>query len=164
MPKVNLSADPIHAKEFIKSLNVQFAEYVKGLRRKFDLGKIGIRSDLRELSGTPLQKSVWRELLTIPYGEVISYEELAKRVGNPNAVRAVASAVGDNPLCIVIPCHRILPKSSIEKLEKMAKLRKNAEMVKPELLKRALSAPVKVGGYAYGSDIKEALLRIEGVL
>lgn len=57
---------------------------------------------------TPLQRDVWRALQNIPYGTTISYAELARRSGHPRAVRAVASAVGKNPLSIIIPCHRVI--------------------------------------------------------
>ncbi len=58
--------------------------------------------------GTPFQRKVWDELCKIPYGETISYGELAKRIGNPNASRAVGLANGSNPIPIVIPCHRVI--------------------------------------------------------
>lgn len=58
--------------------------------------------------GTPFQQKVWRELLRIPKGKTITYKELAKRVGKPRAVRAVANAVGANPLPETIPCHRVV--------------------------------------------------------
>ena len=58
--------------------------------------------------GTPFQQSVWNELCGIPYGETISYGELAKRVGNPKASRAVGAANGQNPIPIIIPCHRVI--------------------------------------------------------
>jgi methylated-DNA-[protein]-cysteine S-methyltransferase len=61
--------------------------------------------------GTQFQQEVWRQLLTIPYGETISYGELARRVGNPRASRAVGAANGRNPLPIVIPCHRVIGAS-----------------------------------------------------
>lgn len=70
--------------------------------------------ELREFStpvrstGTPFQQKVWAELRRIPYGQTISYAELAARVGNPNASRAVGSANGRNQVCIVIPCHRVI--------------------------------------------------------
>ena len=63
---------------------------------------------LSKLNGTKFQKSVWAELLKIRRGEVITYKELAKRVGKPKAVRAVANAVGANPLPVKIPCHRVV--------------------------------------------------------
>jgi methylated-DNA-[protein]-cysteine S-methyltransferase len=58
--------------------------------------------------GTAFQQTVWRELQRIPYGETISYAELARRVGNPKAVRAVGLANGANPISILIPCHRVI--------------------------------------------------------
>lgn len=59
-------------------------------------------------SGTPFQCRVWGALCEIPYGVTVSYSELARRIGNPAAVRAVASAVGANPLSIIVPCHRVI--------------------------------------------------------
>lgn len=151
-------------KESLKSLNSQFAEYTIGKRKKFDLKKIGLHPDLRELKaagcGTDLQIRVWQELLRIPYGAVISYEELAKRAGKPKAVRAVASAVGKNPLYILIPCHRVLPKSGVAALAAISKTP----------FKTSSGAPLKtmqhidVGEFALGADIKEALLQIENVI
>ena len=61
--------------------------------------------------GTPFQERVWRGLLTIPYGQTLSYEELAERAGHPGAQRAVGSANGRNRIAIVIPCHRVINKS-----------------------------------------------------
>jgi len=58
--------------------------------------------------GTPFQQAVWQRLCTIPYGGTISYGELARRMGNPNASRAVGLANGSNPIPIVIPCHRVI--------------------------------------------------------
>jgi methylated-DNA-[protein]-cysteine S-methyltransferase len=59
-------------------------------------------------SGTPFQKTVWQELRRIPYGETISYLELAKRIDNEKAVRAVGMANGANPIAIIVPCHRVI--------------------------------------------------------
>ena len=59
-------------------------------------------------SGTPFQQSVWSALCGIPYGETVSYAEIARRVGRPSAVRAVGAANGANPIAIVIPCHRVI--------------------------------------------------------
>jgi methylated-DNA-[protein]-cysteine S-methyltransferase len=58
--------------------------------------------------GAPFQQRVWAELLKIPYGSTISYGELARRIGNPKAARAVGSANGDNPISIIVPCHRVI--------------------------------------------------------
>ncbi len=81
----------------------QLAEYFAGRRRTFDLPL--------HAEGTPFQKKVWAALLTINYGETISYGELARRIGQPKAARAVGLANGRNPLSIFIPCHRVVGKS-----------------------------------------------------
>jgi methylated-DNA-[protein]-cysteine S-methyltransferase len=60
------------------------------------------------LEGTPFQQRVWESLTEIPYGETWSYGELAKRIGNPNASRAVGLANGSNPIAILVPCHRVI--------------------------------------------------------
>jgi len=78
----------------------QLREYFAGERTGFDLPLAP--------KGTEFQRAVWRQLQDIPYGETISYGELARRVGNPKAARAVGSANGANPLPIVIPCHRVI--------------------------------------------------------
>src|SRR5205823_2613650 len=78
----------------------QLTEYFEGRRRIFELSLAP--------QGTPFQQRVWRALLDIPYGETISYGELASRIGQPNASRAVGLANGSNPLPIVIPCHRVI--------------------------------------------------------
>lgn len=62
-------------------------------------------------TGTPFQRDVWGALREIPYGETISYGEQARRIGRPRAVRAVASANGDNPIAIIVPCHRVIGAS-----------------------------------------------------
>jgi methylated-DNA-[protein]-cysteine S-methyltransferase len=81
--------------------------------------------------GTPFQQRVWSELLKIPYGETISYGELARRIGNPNASRAVGLANGSNPIPIVIPCHRVIGSNG------------------------------KLTGYGGGLPVKEKLLALE---
>lgn len=78
----------------------QLAEYFMKQRTSFDLPIL--------LVGTEFQKKVWGELLKIPYGTTESYLELARRVGNSKAVRAVATANGANALSIIIPCHRVV--------------------------------------------------------
>jgi methylated-DNA-[protein]-cysteine S-methyltransferase len=85
-------------------------------------------------SGTPLQRAVWLALSRIPYGETVSYSQLAEKVGFPRAVRAVASACGANPLPLVIPCHRVVAKDGT------------------------------LGGFSLGGiAIKDKLLALEGV-
>jgi methylated-DNA-[protein]-cysteine S-methyltransferase len=64
-----------------------------------------------DLRGSEFQKKVWNELLTIPYGKTISYEELAIRTGNIKSIRAVGLANGQNPIAILVPCHRVIGKS-----------------------------------------------------
>ncbi len=83
-------------KEIIRQLD----EYYKGKRREFDL-TVGF-------VGTPFQVAVWKALLGIPYGETVSYGEIAKRIEHPLAYRAVGSAVGKNRIDIVVPCHRVI--------------------------------------------------------
>jgi methylated-DNA-[protein]-cysteine S-methyltransferase len=78
----------------------QLTEYFDGRRRQFDLPLAP--------AGTPFQQRVWRALLDVPYGETISYGELASRIGQRSASRAVGLANGSNPLPIVIPCHRVI--------------------------------------------------------
>lgn len=78
----------------------QLQEYFEGTRKEFNL-KLN-------LIGTEFQKKIWTLLLKIPFGKTISYLELSKRYGNVKAIRAVANAIGKNPLWIIIPCHRII--------------------------------------------------------
>lgn len=85
------------------------------------------------LSGTAFQLSVWRALAALPFGQTITYQQLAQGMEHPSAVRAVASAVGANPVCGFIPCHRVLRKDG------------------------------RPGGYRWGLDAKQRLLAAEGV-
>ena len=78
----------------------QLQSYFAGERKNFDLALI--------LEGTDFQKRVWTALRKIPYGETISYKELAEMIGSPKAVRAVGAANGANPIPIIIPCHRVI--------------------------------------------------------
>lgn len=84
----------------LRAARSQLEEYFAGGRREFDL-PLAPR-------GTAFQREVWRTLATIPYGETISYAQLAQRVGKPTAMRAVGAANGRNPLPIVLPCHRVI--------------------------------------------------------
>jgi methylated-DNA-[protein]-cysteine S-methyltransferase len=100
-------------KNLVRSLvEKQINEYLKGKRKKFDLSLLGISHNLKELEGTEFKKKVWRQLLKIQYGNTVSYEYIAKAIGKPKAVRAVASAIASNPLHIFIPCHRVIPKGN----------------------------------------------------
>jgi len=79
---------------------VQIDEYFTSARQTFDLPL--------DLVGTEFQQQVWRQLLAIPYGETVTYQEIANRLGNPRAVRAVGAANGQNPISIIAPCHRVI--------------------------------------------------------
>ena len=93
------------------------------------------RFDLKlDLQGTEFQKNVWNELRKIPYGSMATYGQIAQRIGNPKAARAVGSANHKNPLWIVVPCHRVVGVKG------------------------------KLTGYAGGLDMKAYLLRHEGAL
>ena len=72
-------------------------------------GKLKSFSFPVKASGTPFQERVWKALLSIPYGERVTYREIAVRIGRPRAVRAVGAAIGKNRLGIVVPCHRVVP-------------------------------------------------------
>jgi len=78
----------------------QLTEYFEGKRTQFDLPL--------DVDGTPFQKAVWSELLRIPYGETRTYGEIAKAIGRPGAARAVGMANHENPVAVVIPCHRVI--------------------------------------------------------
>jgi methylated-DNA-[protein]-cysteine S-methyltransferase len=94
------NADWIEAPAPFAEPGRQLAAYFAGALRRFDLPLAP--------AGTPFQQTVWRALLDIPYGETVSYGELARRIGRPAAVRAVGAANGQNPLAIVVPCHRVI--------------------------------------------------------
>lgn len=80
----------------------QLQDYFEKKQDKFDLPL--------SYKGTDFQKKVWNELLKIPYGQTISYQELAIRLGDPKCIRAAASANGRNPFAIIVPCHRVIGK------------------------------------------------------
>lgn len=114
---------PGAAARHLSALRTQLREFFAGRRRDFDL--------LLVLAGTGFQERVWRELLRVPFGETISYEELARRAGSPGASRAAGQANGRNPIAIVVPCHRVVLASG------------------------------EAGGYAGGPDRKLRLLDLE---
>lgn len=89
--------------EPVRAVYRQVVEYLEGIRKTFQ----GIPLNL---SGTPFQRRVWRALQEIPYGETRSYEEVARAVGAPQAVRAVGQACARNPVALLIPCHRVVRK------------------------------------------------------
>jgi methylated-DNA-[protein]-cysteine S-methyltransferase len=104
----------------------QLGEYFEGKRREFDLPLAAAGSDF--------QKSVWREIARIPFGETISYAELARRAGAAGSARAAGAATGHNPLSVVVPCHRVVGSDG------------------------------SLTGYAGGLERKTRLLEIEGAL
>jgi methylated-DNA-[protein]-cysteine S-methyltransferase len=85
---------------FFLEVTRQLQEYFAGALREFEIPLF--------MEGTDFQRRVWKNLQKIPYGETISYGELANRIGNPKAVRAVGAANGQNPLPIIVPCHRVI--------------------------------------------------------
>lgn len=109
--------------DIIKKVYKELDEYFKGNRKTFDIHL--------KIEGTEFQKKVWMALLEIPYGETRSYLDIAKKIGNPKASRAVGMANHNNKIMIVIPCHRVIGSNK------------------------------KLVGYAGGLDIKEKLLKLE---
>ena len=91
---------PRHIPSCLKSCVDQLNEYFYGQRLQFDL-KL-------DLEGSPFQLRVWLELQQIPFGKTITYQELAVKIGNINAFRAVGGANGNNPVSVIVPCHRVI--------------------------------------------------------
>ncbi len=98
---VGLKKDPEHP--ILKRTVKQLTEYFSGQRRQFDIPLVPV--------GTDFQKQVWSELRKIPYGQTISYQEQAKRIGDAKKARAVGTANSRNPLSIIVPCHRVVASS-----------------------------------------------------
>jgi len=117
---------PLATAALLKQAQQQLNDYFAGRRRSFDL-------PLRLDTGTPFQNAVWQALTAIAYGTTCSYAALAQRLQRPSAVRAVAAAVGRNPLSILVPCHRVIGSRG------------------------------QLTGYAGGLTRKRALLHLEGV-
>ena len=113
--------DPIQ--KILLEASRQLVEYLDGKRKIFQLPL--------DLVGTSFQKQVWQALLKIPFGTTNSYKDIAQRIKNPKAVRAVGSANGKNPLCIIVPCHRVIAHDG------------------------------SLGGYSGGLDFKKQLLELE---
>lgn len=108
---------------FWERVETQFIAYFEGRCTQFSLPY--------RLEGSPFQQSVWRALTQIPYGALLSYQEVANMIDAPTAVRAVANAIGLNPLPLLIPCHRVIRSSGA------------------------------LGGYRWGIELKSALLQLE---
>ena len=97
-PRTELKEDP-------DTLRFLLAQVEKVLEGRLPAARVPL-----DLAGTPFQKRVWQKLLEVPWGQTLSYSDLARQVGKPRAVRAVASACARNPIVFIIPCHRILRK------------------------------------------------------
>jgi methylated-DNA-[protein]-cysteine S-methyltransferase len=93
-------ADRAAARRHIERAATQIREYFEGRRKEFDLPL--------DLHGTTMQQRVWKRLLEVPFGQTLTYGELAKRAGSPKAARAAGAACGANPVWLVVPCHRIV--------------------------------------------------------
>lgn len=116
----------VPAAEPLSEVRRQLDEYLAGRRRAFDLPLA--------FAGTEFQRLCWQELLRIPFGETRSYAEQARRIGRPAAIRAVGRANHDNPIGVIVPCHRVIGSNG------------------------------SLTGYAGGLDMKRTLLELEGVL
>lgn len=119
-------ADPkfIECEEKLEIYLDQIREYFLKQRKQFSIPM--------DLKGTPFQLSVWRELAQIPFGETRTYSQIANKIGNPQASRAVGAATGRNPLPLIIPCHRVVGKNG------------------------------KLTGFRGGLSLKNTLLQLEG--
>ena len=120
-----LGADVVRSPARTADIVHQLRAYFAGERRSFD-----VRLDLRHT--TPFQRRVLMAAARVPAGQVVSYGEIARRIGQPHGSRAVGQALGHNPIPIVIPCHRVV------------------------------AAGGRIGGYGHGLGIKRKLLRLEG--
>jgi methylated-DNA-[protein]-cysteine S-methyltransferase len=123
LEQVNIAEDWHCNEDCFKNVLKQLAEYFAGDRQEFDL-KLAPK-------GTTFQQNVWQELQKIPFGQTASYGEIAKRIGNSKASRAVGMANGKNPIPIIVPCHRVIGKDG------------------------------SLTGFGGGLDIKKQLLKLE---
>lgn len=92
----------VEGKEKLENYKTELIEYLAGSRQKFNMPL--------DLRGTEFQTAVWDELLKVPFGSSATYTEIAERIGRPDAVRAVGTAIGANPVLIPVPCHRMFGK------------------------------------------------------
>lgn len=107
----------------VKPYAVELIDYIEGKRKEFSLPL--------DLHGTVFQQTVWKALQEIPYGQTVSYTNIAESIQKPQAVRAVGTAIGANPVLIIVPCHRVIGKNG------------------------------KLTGFRGGLDMKEQLLALE---
>ena len=96
----NKSCDKFGDQPLLQACVKQLAEYFSGKRKVFSVPLAP--------AGTAFQQQVWQALLNVPYGQTVSYLDIARAIGNERAVRAVGSANGQNPIAIIIPCHRVI--------------------------------------------------------
>ncbi|MGQ9679195.1 MAG: methylated-DNA--[protein]-cysteine S-methyltransferase [Candidatus Bathyarchaeia archaeon] len=122
----NVKAEPEYRRERFHTLEEMFKKYFEGTPTSFDLPL--------DLKGTDFQLAIWKAMLRIPYGRLSTYGALAAEIGRPKSVRAAGNAVGDNPLPIIIPCHRVVRSDGT------------------------------LGGYGLGLEVKRYLLSLEGSL
>lgn len=119
LPNYRLEED----KDMLKPYLTQLVNYFRAQNKEFSIEL--------ELHGTPFQQTVWKELQKIKYGQTVSYSDIAERIKRPSSVRAIASAIGANPILIIIPCHRVIGKNG------------------------------KLSGYRGGLEMKKELLELE---
>lgn len=116
LPEITVNEEP-------SILEVQMKEYLKGERKQFTV--------MVKLVGTPFERQVYTTAIQIPYGETVSYKQIAERLGKPDGARAVGNALNKNKLPILVPCHRVVGSDGSLK------------------------------GYRYGLEMKEKLLKLE---
>lgn len=121
-----ISVEPEYRPSKLDNLSLWLEDYFKGKNNKYE-GKFDLR-------GTDFQKKVWKAIYKIPYGKLTSYGLLARAIRKPKASRAVGNAVGQNPITIIIPCHRVVWNNG------------------------------GIGGFGGGLDRKRFLLNVEGIL
>ena len=123
--KLKIPPEWTENESFFAGIIKQLDEYFAGKRKKFDV-KLNLK-------GTEYQKKIWALLAEIPYGQTMTYSEVAQKSGNAKAARAVGGANGKNPVPVIIPCHRVV------------------------------GAKNNLTGFAFGVDIKEKLIKLETV-
>lgn len=121
-----IKEDPEYRPSKLDTLSLWLEDYFKGKNSKYP--------ESFDLRGTDFQKKVWKAILKVPYGKLTSYGLLAKAIKKPKASRAVGNAVGQNPICIIIPCHRVVWNNG------------------------------GIGGFGGGLNRKRFLLKVEGIL
>lgn len=111
-----------------------------------------------DLRGTPFQRAVWAALREIPLGRTETYSQVAARIGRPGAARAVARACAANPVALLVPCHRVVPKARGQNVVPKARQRVLPKASGPHVL----MASDDTGGWRWGAARKRALLAAEG--